>query len=330
MNELSARVPAAAAEDRMRRFSFHGSGGTYFGIWITNFLLAVVTLGIHAPWGRAKVRHYLYGQVEFEGDRFSYHGTGKELFFGWLKVLGVLLVANGVSWLLPFVWKSDFAAIVGGLVVAAVLWILVPVAIVGSQRYRLSRTSWRGIRFSFRGLVSPFLKQFARGVGFLAITLGLYTPFFQNNVRRYLLSHSYFGSTPFHYDGEGRDLFPKFIKGVLLSLVTFGLAFYWYKADRDRYFWQHTHVAGATFESTVKGIDLLMIDLAKGALSALTLGIAYPWIRVWELDYKLGKLAIVGPLDVEGIVQDAQEASATGDELSEVLGNTLFDIELGL
>jgi uncharacterized membrane protein YjgN (DUF898 family) len=30
-------------------------------------------------------------------------------------------------------------------------FLFTPVAMVGSRRYRLTRTSWRGIRFSFRG-----------------------------------------------------------------------------------------------------------------------------------------------------------------------------------
>ena len=39
------------------------------------------------------------------------------------------------------------------LAVAVLAYAFFPIAMVGARRYRLSRTSWRGIRFSFRGRV---------------------------------------------------------------------------------------------------------------------------------------------------------------------------------
>ena len=49
---------------------------------------------------------------------------------------------------------------------------------VGARRYRLSRTSWRGIRFSFRGHVWALIKIFILGSFLTGLTLGLYYPFF--------------------------------------------------------------------------------------------------------------------------------------------------------
>src|SRR5215475_8491860 len=49
-------------------------------------------------------------------------------------------------------------------------------AVVGARRYRLSRTSWRGIRFSFRGQVWDLVKIFIIGSFLTGLTLGLYYP----------------------------------------------------------------------------------------------------------------------------------------------------------
>ena len=50
---------------------------------------------------------------------------------------------------------------------STLLWLLglllMPVAMVGARRYRLSRTSWRGIRFSFRGRLRDFVQLFVVG-----------------------------------------------------------------------------------------------------------------------------------------------------------------------
>src|SRR5712691_10481567 len=71
--------------DSFRRPRFHGVGGTLFGIHIVNVLLTLVTLGVYYFWAKTRVRQYLFGQTEIAGDRFAYHGNGKELLLGTLK-----------------------------------------------------------------------------------------------------------------------------------------------------------------------------------------------------------------------------------------------------
>ena len=63
-----------------------------------------------------------------------------------------------------------------------VLFLYVPVAMVNARRYRCSRTSWRGIRFSFRGRTSNSHALLSRW-GFTILTLGSYYPYFQLNAR---------------------------------------------------------------------------------------------------------------------------------------------------
>ena len=46
---------------------------------IVNVCLTILTLGVYHFWGKAKVRRYLFSHTAFAGDRFAYHGTGKEL-----------------------------------------------------------------------------------------------------------------------------------------------------------------------------------------------------------------------------------------------------------
>src|SRR3970040_1427298 len=88
--------PAGSTPGGIRQLSFHGSGGSLFGIHIVNVLLTLITLGIYYFWGKVRVRSYLLSQSEFEGDRFSYHGTGKELLIGWLKAMLVFGVPVGL------------------------------------------------------------------------------------------------------------------------------------------------------------------------------------------------------------------------------------------
>ncbi len=88
-------MEVAATAQPARQPSFVGNAGALFGIQLVNLLLTVVTLGIYSFWGKTRVRGYLWSQTEFEGDRFAYHGTGKELLIGWLKAFAILFVLFG-------------------------------------------------------------------------------------------------------------------------------------------------------------------------------------------------------------------------------------------
>ncbi|HTB33618.1 MAG TPA: DUF898 family protein, partial [bacterium] len=80
-------VEAAAQpeEGAVSPFSYLGDAGTLFGIQVVNLFLTICTLGIYHFWGKTRLRKYLWGQLEFEGDRFSYHGTAQEILRGWVK-----------------------------------------------------------------------------------------------------------------------------------------------------------------------------------------------------------------------------------------------------
>ncbi len=43
-------------------------------------------------WAKTRVRRYLFSETAFEGDRFAYHGTGKELLLGFLKAFVVFFL----------------------------------------------------------------------------------------------------------------------------------------------------------------------------------------------------------------------------------------------
>lgn len=309
--------PEPPAGPGVRRPVFRGQGGTLFGIHVVNVLLTIVTLGIYYFWAKTRVRSYLMSQSEFEGDRFAYHGTARELLLGTLKavlVFGVpILVLQAVRDMLDVPLAVRGAA---ALLVAVLAYAFFPIAMVGARRYRLSRTSWRGIRFSFRGRVVELLKIFLIGSLLTGVTFGLYYPFFLVSRQAFLVSYSYFGGERFEFTGRGRDLFSAFVVAILLTLPTLGLCWVWYVAFKRRYFWRHTSFATARFACTVTGLALLKLWALNAVLLVATLGIAWPWVRVRNIDFAFRNLALVGPLDLDRIRQEAQQAGSIGEGLS--------------
>lgn len=318
-------LPQAGAVE-LRRLSFHGSGGSLFGIHIVNVFLTIVTLGVYYFWGKVKVRRYLLHETEFEGDRFAYHGTGKELLIGFLKavlVFGVpVTLLNAAPQLLG--WRTEFQ-ILAVVLIYAITVIFIPVAIVGTRRYRLSRTSWRGIRFSFRGRVVEFIRLFVLGMLLTTVTLGLYYPIFATRRYGFLTAHSYFGTQQADFNGRGQDLFRSYLLALLLTLPTLGLCWFWFVAKKRRYFWNHTFFATSRFQSTVTGGPFFLLKLTNLLLLFVTIGLAWPWVVVRNIRFDSQYLALRGPLDLAVIQQDAQAASATGEGLSGFL-DTGFDL----
>lgn len=325
------RRPAEGAEPgpgahQTQRLSFHGAGGSLLGIHVVNVLLTIVTLGVYYFWAKVRVRNYLLSQTEFAGDRFAYHGTGRELFFGFLKA--VLLI--GIPFFLlrvgiDLIARGPVAQAAGGFFSYVAILTFLGFATIGARRYRLSRTSWRNVRFSFRGRLLEFLKLFVGGSLLTTITVGLYYPFFDTRRHGFLVSHSYFGSEKFSFDGRGRDLFVAFLLAVLLFAPTLGLCWFWFLARKQRYFWEHTSFGASRFKYGVTGWRLLVLNLENVLLLVLTLGIGWPWVVVRNARFACTYLTLEGLLDPASIQQEAQAVSTTGEGLAGIL-DAGFDI----
>lgn len=311
---LVGETPQISQNAGARRFSFHGVGGTLFGIQIVNLFLSILTLGLFSFWGRVKVRKYMMSQTEFEGDRFAYHGNGKELLIGWIKAVVFL----GIPFLLLMFLSAGALAYV---IVAAFM----PVAVVSARRYRLSRSSWRSIRFSFRGRVWDFALLSAKGWLVSAVTLGIAYPVWQNWRQGFLVSHSYFGNQKFDYHGRGGDLVRSFLLHLLLTIPTLGLNWFWYWARLQRYYWNHTSFGAARFNSDVRGGGIFGLMFVNLLLLLVTLGLAWSWVQVRNARYYAAHLTLDGALDLAAVLQDAQTASATGEALS-----GFFDLDFDL
>jgi uncharacterized membrane protein YjgN (DUF898 family) len=303
--------------------AYRGEGSDLFLIMLKNLFLTLVTLGIYTPWARTTKRGYLWKQVEIGGDRLDYTGTGKELFFGYLKVLGCyvvfFLIPQGVG---RIARPAGLALqLLGVLAVAVVL----PFAVYWSRRYLLGRTRWRGIRFGLAGEARDFAKiWFVSGL-LTVVTLGLYGPIFSNRVYGALIRNTRYGSAAFTYDGRDGEAFKIAIKGWLLSAITLGIYFPWYVAAIRRFRFAHTRLDHASGTLTLTGGLVWKLALVNLFGAAFTLGIALPWLMTYTLRTVLARLTFEGAIDFSRITQQAPSGNAAGDTLATALG-----VELGI
>lgn len=318
-----------SAEFGGRSPKFLGTGFGLLTLYVGTFLLSLFTLGIYSFWGRTKIRRYFANCTELEGEKLDYHGTGPELFWGWLKAAAVigLLVLQAVLWVLVLGQKAGQVA--GTAVLYIAITLLMPIAMVGTWRYRFSRTSYRGIRFSFRGRWQEFLPMYAGGVILTFLTASLYSPVLQNRTREFLCRNSFYGSARFGYDGESRPLVVKWLVALLLALPTLGLSILWYYAERFRHFWSHTTFLNARFRPAVTTGSLVWLSVSNLLLMVFTLFVATPWAHARSWRTLVDGMRIEGPLDLDSVRQEALSASSTGEGFNALLDHSGIDLGSG-
>ena len=81
--------------------TFGGRAGEYFGIWIVNILLSILTLGIYSAWAKVRNRRYFYGHTELVGHAFDYLASPIAILKGRLIAFFILVLYIGVDYLVP-------------------------------------------------------------------------------------------------------------------------------------------------------------------------------------------------------------------------------------
>jgi uncharacterized membrane protein YjgN (DUF898 family) len=334
---------------------FHGTGGGLFKIMLINWILSILTLGIYSFWGKTKIRRYLCEQSSFAGDRFYYHGTGGELFKGAMIFGAIFGLFNLGVYGIGQVWGAQvqmWAEI--GMLYSIIL--LLPVIMVGAFKYRLSRTAWRGIRFSFRGKRKSALWLYIKGYLCMIFTFGLYTPYFTVNAQKFWIGESHYGNHSFEYDGKGKDIMQAFLLLVLAYLVAVGtpvllkliipgigeevlaiiamtmyvsliIAILWYTVYLARYNWSKTEFAGGTFNYDATAWQWFLLNFTNLLIIVFTLGFGIPWATIRSRQFLADHLAVASNMQLSQVIQEAQKSSALGEGVADGFD---MDIDIGI
>lgn len=133
----------ASAEGSPTRydFEFRGSGREFFRIWILNLALTLLTFGIYSAWAKVRTRRYLYGNTYIAGHALDYDPSPWRILVGRLIALSFFLAYSLSVGIWPqsvLAWYLAFGA-------------FIPWLINSSLRFNARNTSYRNIRFDFKG-----------------------------------------------------------------------------------------------------------------------------------------------------------------------------------
>lgn len=312
-------------ERKNYELEFKGQGGELFSILIVNWLLTALTLGIYYPWAKAKVLQYMYANTELEGHSFAFYGTGKEMFIGFIKGILLILIWFG---LYGFLLAQEML-LVAILVFSIGAVLIVPLAIHGTMRYRMSRSSYRGIHFGYRGERNHVFKIYTRDFFLTLITLGIYTSWMEMNLRRYVQSHIRYGSSEFRFDGDGTEWFMLNLKGILLTIIT--LYIYSFKWIADRFNYQVAHSSWRNqdgeiqMRGTATGMKVFELLIVNALIIAFSLGLASAWAHVRTGRFVAENMVLEGDVDLDNVAQtEAEYKDATADELMDLMDLNIF------
>lgn len=350
--------PDAPSPQPPEPFGFTGRGGEYFGIWITNLLLTILTLGIYSAWAKVRRLRYFYQHTRLAGAGFDYHGDPVAILKGRLIGLGLVLAYNfsgQISWKL-------FA------LTLLMLLVVMPWLLRQSFRFRLAYSSYRGLRFRFHGSTADAYRVFLGNGLLMFVTLYLAGPLFHQRLKQYQHGQASYGQAPFSFHaGVGAfyrayglimgltvALFVVFVAviGVLGQslpkgasgapdpasvLLLTGASFVvliggmlmiqpLWESRLQNLIWNHTRLGEHRFRSSLSAGRLFGLYLGNLVLVLLTLGLFMPWAAVRVARYRASTLEMLpaAPLD-EFLASQEAAVAATGEEAAE-----LFDIDIGL
>ena len=350
---------------RQLPFEFHGRGGEYFGIWIVNLLLTIITLGIYSPWAKVRTKRYFYGKTLLNNTNFAYLAEPMAILKGWLIAVAVLIVYSVTTSFVPLLEIPFF------ILLLAVL----PLLVVRSMAFRARNSAWQNIRFDFKGRYGEAAKVFILWsfVGVI-LSLGLLLPYAQYRQNRFLIENSGYGKSDFEFKANTSDFYITYLIafgilmlfsiliGVVASVSVVGvmsqnpemgsqamdnpestmlamqammmplffimyLVLFAYEQSRiGNLVWSNVHIKGNGMISSLRARDLMWIYFTNLLAIILSFGLLVPWAKVRTVRYRLNKLQLLATDNLDQFVQaERNQVSALGEEMGEV-----FDIDIGI
>ena len=264
-------------------------------IVLRNILLSIITLGIYRFWGKTKIRRYLWSRVSFRGEPLEYTGTGTELFLGFLMVMLILIPVLLLNSFLQIALQSKpYIFIAVQILYGLVFMYLIYIATYRAQRYRLTRTSWRGIRGGMSGSAITFANKAFLYMLLTIVTLGVMYPKMQVALQKYRTENSVFGDVNLEFDAPFAPLMKSWLFSLVCLLILYGVMGYF---------------SYEFFEAIeAKPSQAEMFHLVVGVLIALTVigilaGVAMVWysavvIRHFVSATKFGNLSATSTMTV--------------------------------
>ncbi len=310
---------------------FHGSAREYFGVWIVNVLLSIVTLGVYSAWAKVRNKKYFLGNTTIDRRAFDYHATGKQILIGRILIVAILIALAIIGQI-----SEPVASAVGtGIGFAS------PLLINRGLRFNAAMTSWSNVRFRFEIDDYRALHVFYLNLLLSLLTLWLAFPYAARAISRYTIGRHSLGTHGFSFDSSIRPFYvallataPWALLGgyllyvsftshllvvfvaipILLSSATVYAAF-----TRNAIFEGIVLEHGHRIHSTISPTKLILIIMTNVLVIIFSAGLLIPWARVRVMKYLCEHTWVEPNGSLDEFVADLQESTtAVGDAFMDI------------
>ena len=198
-------------EAEYKSFSFEGSSGEFFRIWIVNIALTILTLGIYSAWAKVRTNRYIYANTYLNGSNFEYNADPIKILKGRLVVVGVYVV---------FLIFSDYLMMykVAGAI-ALFAFLAMPWLMRQAVSFKLRNTSYRNIPFKYTGKTSEFYLFFLIHTPLNIVTLFLAFPYSYAKFKKLVIGKSEYGQGRFNFEGTAGEVYSIYILIFVWSIL---------------------------------------------------------------------------------------------------------------
>ncbi len=193
---------------------FSGNAREYFGIWIVNLCLSIVTLGIYSAWAKVRNKRYFLGNTTIGERAFEYHAKGIQILIGRIIVVAALIILSVSSSISP----------TANIIVAIVFVGAFPWLVNRGLSFNAAMTSWSNVRFRFGGNYWPAFLVFVLYPFLTILSLYLAFPYLSRAISRYTIGRHSLGNHKFSFDSPIRPFFIAFLKTALWAVIGLALA----------------------------------------------------------------------------------------------------------
>lgn len=188
---------------------FTGKASEYFGIWIVNLLLSIVTLGIYSAWAKVRRQKYFYNNTIVDGVGFDYHANPINILKGRIIAVVLFIAYSVLSGINPAL----------GLLMAFLLFLALPWIVVRGMMFNARNSSYRGLRFDFKGKYGEAVKVFIGYTLLIIATLGLAIPFVAQRTQKFIISGHKFGTSNLKMEALVRDFYKIYLVILFIPLL---------------------------------------------------------------------------------------------------------------
>lgn len=330
------------------RFKFHGNASEYFGIWIVNIVLTIITLSLYSPWAKVRRLRYFYQNTEFFHRRFDFTGVPTRILIG-------RLIAIGIWALYAFGSNLDYRLAIIGVIL---LYTSIPWLVRATLRFTARNSKFSNSRFYFSGSTKTAYSQSILAFLIIIFSLGIFTPVATWLYKRYMFDHLYVGQLKFKLNTDWSKFMtaiyiPVFILGgLLIAIAVFtalsmnGVAFAnmmlnmigavyilgllfilpWMQARLYIATWNGVSVGNSQFKTECTQARYTWIVASNWVARILTLGLLTPWAAIRLARYQMDSMLLILNDDPDQLVNMSQtDPSALAEEISDIFD---FDISL--